>query len=197
MRLILTGVKSSGKSTVGPILAKYLQTDFVDLDDIILGLNREQGRAADTCAEIYKIFGEEEFRRLERLAVSEAAKIEFGVIATGGSTLLDSALRERLKNGSLLFFLRAPASILWSRVSAKALPPFLENEEDPQKAFFNRVELVEKVVMPNCDFVLSVEEHLPQEIALSVFKQLENRIDLIKGEPSGHSKTISGCPCCR
>ncbi|MDC1195612.1 shikimate kinase [Flavobacteriaceae bacterium] len=81
MIVVLLGYMGSGKSTVGQILAKNLDFNFLDLDHYI-----EQNQKV-TISEIFKAKGEIVFRKLESEAVkhlcSQSDKL---VLALGGGT---------------------------------------------------------------------------------------------------------------
>jgi len=66
-RLILTGFMGAGKSTVGPILARELGWKFVDLDNVI------EASSQRTVAEIFRDYGEAEFRRRVEEGAQHAA----------------------------------------------------------------------------------------------------------------------------
>ncbi|MDE2490398.1 MAG: hypothetical protein KGM24_06090, partial [Elusimicrobia bacterium] len=73
----------TGKSAVGRALARRLRRPFSDLD-------AEVERAARApVAEIFARRGETHFRRLERAALSRAARRRGAVVALGGGALLD------------------------------------------------------------------------------------------------------------
>ena len=73
----MIGFMGSGKSTVGPLLAKMLSRSFVDLDANV------EHSAAKTCAEIFADAGEEAFRSLEAQALMALADAEPAVVACG------------------------------------------------------------------------------------------------------------------
>jgi shikimate kinase len=79
----LTGFMGTGKSTVGPALAKKLRRPFADLDALIVK------SAGMSVAEIFARDGEAAFRRHERAALAVAARKGGAVIALGGGTLVD------------------------------------------------------------------------------------------------------------
>ena len=66
---LLTGEVGAGKSTVGPILARELGWKFVDLDNVI------EASSQRTVAEIFRDYGEAEFRRRERDAVFDRPEV--------------------------------------------------------------------------------------------------------------------------
>src|SRR6202522_1413911 len=89
-RLILTGFMGAGKSTVGPILARELGWKFVDLDHVI------ETSSQRTVAEIFRDYGEADFRRRERDAVFTLIGQEDIVLALGGGAVEDDTSRSVL-----------------------------------------------------------------------------------------------------
>ena len=62
-KLIITGFMATGKSSVGPIVARRLGWEFVDVDTAIVA------RAGKPIAQIFADHGEARFRQLEREVV--------------------------------------------------------------------------------------------------------------------------------
>jgi shikimate kinase len=88
--LILTGYMGVGKIAVGRGIAARMGVVFVDLDS---ELEVRQGMPAD---EIRQLFGESRLRILEDDLCREMSLRRSAVISVSGSTLLDTASRERL-----------------------------------------------------------------------------------------------------
>lgn len=81
----LIGPRGVGKSTIGPLLAEQLRTEFIELDKWI-----EQA-AAMPLGEIFNTHGEDYYRRLEREALSKLfATRPDAVFAPGGSVVADA-----------------------------------------------------------------------------------------------------------
>lgn len=89
--IYILGFMGSGKSTVGPLLARSLGWPFIDLDATI-----EAGQAM-TIREIFERAGEPFFREIERAALTEASKAEPAVIALGGGTFVQEANLEFIR----------------------------------------------------------------------------------------------------
>src|ERR1700720_1127267 len=119
-RLILTGFMGAGKSTVGAILARDLGWRFVDLDRVI------EASSKSTVAEIFRDYGEADFRRRERQAVEQLISEEEIVLALGGGTIEDESTRSLLIHspGNCLVFLHAELPDLLARcmVEGKVRP---------------------------------------------------------------------------
>lgn len=97
--IVLTGMPSSGKTTVGNILAKDMGRPLYDIDALIVK------RAGCEISEIFEKFGEEYFRDLESTVIAEeVSPLTGAVIATGGGAILRSENVKNLKkNGKVIF----------------------------------------------------------------------------------------------
>ncbi|HUI64750.1 MAG TPA: shikimate kinase [Bacteroidota bacterium] len=109
-RIFLTGFMASGKSTVGPLLAKELGYQFVDLDREI---ERSAGRRIGT---IFREEGEDVFRRLERDHLQKVAHLDCVVIALGGGALMDKICRQMVAGNGTLIYIRVPVEVILSRL---------------------------------------------------------------------------------
>src|SRR5919201_3601218 len=94
--LVLTGFMGTGKTSVGCALARVLQREFVDMDEVIAA------REGAPISEIFARRGEEYFRRRERELCMELAARENLVIATGGGALVDAANRAQFAHANII-----------------------------------------------------------------------------------------------
>lgn len=81
MKIVLVGYMGSGKSTLGKLLSKKLNINFIDLDDYIIA------QVNMSIPELFKTKGELFFRKKERECLQEllSKKASF-ILATGGGT---------------------------------------------------------------------------------------------------------------
>lgn len=101
--IVLIGMASSGKSTVGKLLAERQERKFYDTDKLIVE------RAGIGVAEIFDNYGEAKFREIEREVVSDIAKESGAVIATGGGTsLFPENVKKLRQNGRFYLLDRSP-----------------------------------------------------------------------------------------
>jgi shikimate kinase len=89
--IILTGMPSCGKSTLGRLLAKELGYDFLDTDDVII---RQNGCPLKDILDNQGLDG---FIRAEEAAVC-SVNVENTVIATGGSVVYSEKTMAHLKS---------------------------------------------------------------------------------------------------
>src|SRR5580658_1705563 len=119
-KLIITGFMATGKSSVGPIVARRLGWEFVDVDTAIIA------RAGKPIAQIFADHGEARFRQLEREVVDyltndhRRCPVCHGphpqVISTGGGVLVDEANCVALKRVGVIVCLTARPEVVAARV---------------------------------------------------------------------------------
>jgi shikimate kinase/3-dehydroquinate synthase len=133
--LFLSGPMGSGKSTLGRAIASRLRVSFVDLDARI---EAEQGAMV---MQIFKECGEPEFRRIERETAERVlAEGRAKVIALGGGTVTDRALRRRFLERGVLVTLRAPVDELVRRVGGAADRPLLARGDQARAVLAGLIE---------------------------------------------------------
>ena len=99
--IVLIGMPSSGKTTVGTLLAERLRRPLIDTD------TETERRTGKTVPELFAEGGEENFRKEERLTVSECARGTGVIIATGGGAPMFPENRAALAgNGFVVLILR-------------------------------------------------------------------------------------------
>ena len=120
-RVALLGLRGAGKSTLGARLAADRGLPFVELD-------REVEREAGTSMqEIWLLYGEAGYRRLERRALLRIAEQHAGgvVLATGGSIVGERETFELLRSRFHCVWLKATAQEHMGRVVAQGdMRPF-------------------------------------------------------------------------
>ena len=97
--LVLTGMPSSGKTTVGRMLAASLGLSFVDSDALIVE------RIGMSIKDFFAARGEAAFRAVESEVLADLAARRMQVIATGGGAILDPRNVEVLRSSGTLLFL--------------------------------------------------------------------------------------------
>ena len=101
MSIILIGMPSCGKSTLGVLLAKRLGYRFVDSDLLI------QEREGRLLHRIIEEDGKEGFIKIENEVNSQIDE-KYAVIATGGSVIYGEEAMENLKRLGKVVYLKIP-----------------------------------------------------------------------------------------
>lgn len=126
--IVLVGMPSSGKTTVGKIIAQKLGFSFVDTDELIV---EKEGRSI---VDIFANDGEQYFRNCETEAIRETAKKQSLVIATGGGAVLKKENIELLKENGKIYFLDRPLDLLLTTDDR----PLSSNKADLKKRYTER-----------------------------------------------------------
>ena len=104
--IILTGMPSSGKTTVGKYLAEKTGKTFVDTDDEIVK------KIGMDIPSYFKAYGEAEFRKVEAEVIKEVSKGNSQIISTGGGAILNPENIRCLKQNGKIYFLNRDLELL-------------------------------------------------------------------------------------
>ena len=128
--IVLIGMPSSGKTTIGKAIAETLDKTFVDIDDEI-----EQVLQIPI-AEYLNETTEEEFRNIEEMVVARIAKETGKVIATGGGTILRQQNIDALRANGKIIFIDRPLHLLQATTNR----PLSSQQEQLQTLYEARYE---------------------------------------------------------
>lgn len=139
-RIFLIGFMGSGKTTFGKKLASLTDRPFYDLDEEIT-------HKIGMCISDYFLkYGEDEFRKQEKEALHELARVQEGIIATGGGTPCFYDNMKWMKSKGITIYLNMPAKALLSRLSGKEREkrPLLQGKDDSQLLTYINTTLTER-----------------------------------------------------
>ena len=107
----LLGLRGAGKTTIGKQLARRQHVRFVELD-------RRIEKAADmSLAEVFSLYGEDRYRRLERESLERVIEENRSIVlATGGGIVASPETYALLKKHATTVWLRATPEDHWNRV---------------------------------------------------------------------------------
>ena len=123
--IVLIGFMGTGKTAVGRVLAKRLNRKLIEIDAVI------EKTAGKTIPDIFKDYGEINFRELEIEAVKQAAAGEKQVIACGGGAVLNTINIDRLRVTGVIINLIARPKIILKRTARENGSRPLLNVEQP------------------------------------------------------------------
>jgi len=169
--LVLTGMMGVGKSTIGTNLAKKLKLKFIDIDKVI------EDREKNNIKEIFKINGEDYFRKIERKITMQILKNNNLVIALGGGAFLDKSIREEIKNTSISFWLDLSVKSIVRRLKNVKKRPLLNKdnlEESINKIYSERKKIYKlSDYRIKCD-LLKIEQVV--EKIINIYENSRNKI---------------------
>ena len=107
--IVLVGMPTSGKSTIGKAIALETGREFFDADAVF------EEKCSLSAADYIRQNGEEAFRKKETEILAFCANRSGAVIATGGGAVLKSENKRTLsRNGRIFFIDRSPEKLLCS-----------------------------------------------------------------------------------
>ena len=122
--LIFLGMMGSGKSSIGSLVAKKLQLNFIDVDNEIeteLGLSIKK---------IFETKGENYFRKLEEKITLKKLKLKPVVISLGGGAFTNRNIRKEVIRNHLSFWLNWSDEILVNRIKNSKKRPLVSNASE-------------------------------------------------------------------
>ncbi len=123
MKIFLIGYMASGKTTIGKKLAKELNMDLIDLDQLI------ESREGRSVSKIFSDGGEALFRGVEMKYLKELISVKSDVlISTGGGTPCFYDNMKDMNASGLTVYLEMDAkSITYRLLNAKGNRPLVNN----------------------------------------------------------------------
>jgi len=170
MKIILTGYRASGKTTVGKLLALLMKVPFYDSDHLVEEI------AGAPIKNIVAHQGWEYFRNQETEVLRQLSAKGDCVIATGGGAILAATNVEILKNTGLLIWLNAPINEIVGRLKTDAQndatrPPFTD-EDIEQETIMIREERL-PVYQKTADIIVNTAGKTAAQIAEEIYHRLQ------------------------
>ncbi|MBB2154881.1 3-dehydroquinate synthase [Gluconacetobacter diazotrophicus] len=123
--VVLVGLMGAGKTTIGRRIAARLGMPFVDADVEI------ERAAGCSIADLFRRYGEAEFRKGEHRVIRRILSGHPLVLATGGGAFMDPVTRAVIRDRATSVWLRCPLPVLVRRVQGRTHRPLL-NEGNPR-----------------------------------------------------------------
>ncbi|MDH7593318.1 MAG: shikimate dehydrogenase [Methanomicrobiales archaeon] len=186
VKIVLTGYRGTGKSSVGRALASLLRLPFIDTDEEI------EEREHRSIGEIFRNEGEAYFRRRER-EVIRALRDKEGVIATGGGVVLDPENVEHLRAHGDIFLLYASERTIRERIMNSDRPPLTDlGFEGEVSALLERRKIH---YLSAADFCINTDEGTVEEICHGIRRiTMEGSTGISERERALRFRVFQGLP---
>ncbi len=163
MNVIMIGMPGCGKSTVGVLLAKALELDFVDCDLII------QKKHGASLQKIINERGTDGFLAVEEEVLCGVDATD-SVVATGGSAVYSDRAMRHLKKDSVTLYLKLPYAEIERRLTnIKTRGVAIQKGKTLRDLYDERVPLYERYA----DITLDAD-------GLDIEKTVEKAVTLLK-----------------
>jgi len=149
MRIYLLGLMGSGKTTIGKKLAKKLNYQFVDLDEVI------EQKYGCSIAEYFEKYGEDSFRVVEQQTLRESFQHNDAVVSTGGGVPCFFNNMDEILEFGVSIYLMADVNLLVQRLkggtdqrpliknkSIEELKEYLKQMTVKREVFYKRANLI-------------------------------------------------------
>ena len=162
--IVLLGMMGSGKSTIGYLLSKNINLNFIDVDKFI---EKETGLKIH---EIFRKKGEVYFRNLEEKTTLKLLKGKRKIVALGGGGFLNKNIRREILKSHISFWLSWKNSTIINRILNNKKRPiaFNSNENDLKKIINER-----SSIYAEADFKINCETLTKNMIVKNVIKIYE------------------------
>jgi shikimate kinase len=128
----LVGFMAAGKTTLARALAKRLDWQAVDVDELI------EAREHESVAEIFAHHGEAYFRAAERAVLASQLASRHLVVATGGGTFADVQNRAAINRDGVSVWLDVPLDRLVARMPVDGRRPLAGDRASLERLYHQR-----------------------------------------------------------
>jgi shikimate kinase len=163
--LVLLGMMGSGKSTIGSLISKKLNVNFIDVDNLI------EKNANMKILEIFEKKGEAFFRNLEEKITIELLNTSNNVISLGGGSFINEKIRKEVIMNNISFWLSWNTKMLLNRIK--------KNKKRPIAFNLNTNELIELItkrskIYSKAKFKINCNKLTKNEIVIKILKLYEH-----------------------
>ena len=162
--LVFLGMMGSGKSSIGAMVSKKLNIQFIDIDNLI------EEHAGMTISEIFEENGEEYFRNLEEKITIKSLKHKKVVVSLGGGGFINGRIRKDVLTNHFSFWLNWDDLVLIKRIKgSKKRPLASKSTEQEIKVIINK----RKKIYSKADFKINCNKLTKSEIVKTIIKTYE------------------------
>jgi shikimate kinase len=169
--ILLVGLIGSGKTSVGKRLAQKLCLPFVDGDQEI------EKASGLSIIDVFKCFGEEEYRAGETRIMKRLLSTPPCVLASGGGAFVAEQTRKIAKEKAITIWLKADVDILYNRTSGRKRRPFLQCSDSKIKNKLQKYIQEEYPFYNQADIIVETKDEAVDKTVNRVIEALEKFID--------------------
>lgn len=162
--IVLIGMRGSGKSTIGRLLAQRLNREHLEMDEIIakkIGL---------TIPEIVQKHGWQFFRDQESKVAYKISASDGKIISTGGGVVEREKNLAALKKNGVLVFLKASNKTLLERAGSDKNRPALTDKKSKQEEIVKLLKKRQILYEGAADIIIDTDKLNPERAAEKICK---------------------------
>jgi len=170
LNVYLVGPMGAGKSTIGKYLARELNIEFYDTDQVI-----EELSGADI-SWIFDVEGEDGFRRRERKTIDDLTQKLGIVLATGGGAVIDIENRNRLAARGTVVYLHTTVEQQMKRTMRDKRRPELQQENFGSDDMLELMQARDPLYREIADIIVETDGRTVRAVAAEVIRILDEEI---------------------
>ena len=162
--LVFLGMMGSGKSSIGSLVSKNLNINFIDVDYEI------EKKTGLEVSQIFEKKGEKFFREIEEIETLKILKNTNTVISLGGGAFLNNKIKKEVLNNHISFWLNWNVKTLVDRIKDSKKRPIAH------KSSINQIEeLIKKrsIIYSKAMYKIDCENLTKSEIVKNIIKIYE------------------------
>ena len=162
--LVFLGMMGSGKSSIGALVSKKLNINFIDIDKEI------EKKLGMTISEIFQKNGEKYFRKIEETITLNLLRKNKSVISLGGGAFLNNKIKREILENHLSFWLNWEVGTLIGRIkNSKKRPLAFKITENKLKELIKKRSIIYSEAM----YKINCENLTKNEIAKNIINIYE------------------------
>lgn len=161
--IVLIGFMGCGKTTIGTKLAYKLKYSFIDSDKEI------ESHSGTNINQIFDMYGEAYFRKLENEVIKNIYKLHKYVIATGGGIIKNKSNIDLLKQNGIILYLKASASCIYNNIKDDESRPLLKTD-NKILAIENLLSQRTELYTNYSDLIIDVDNRTVDEVIDEIIK---------------------------
>lgn len=168
MNIVLIGFMGVGKSAIGHQLAKQLNMNFLDTDELIEKTEKM------SISDIFAKKGEPHFRDLETEVIKTLQDYDNFIISTGGGMVLREENVKMLKEIGPLVLLWAEPNVVFERVKNETHRPLIE-DEDKKKKIEQILESRREIYHKISDLIVDTSQYSVEESVKRIINYVQTK----------------------
>ena len=163
--LVFLGMMGSGKSSIGSLVSKKLNIDFIDVD------NKIEKKIGLKISKKFEKEGEKYFREIEEIETLKYLKNKKTVIALGGGAFLNNKIKKEVLDNHISFWLYWDIKTLVNRIKDSTKRPIVHKSSKIEIE-----ELIKKrsIIYSKAMYKIDCENLTKNEIVKKIIKIYDN-----------------------
>lgn len=164
MNIVLIGMPTSGKSTIGKYLSESIGLKFIDTDKLV------EEKVGMNLPDFIKKYGRENFKKFEKEAIL-SIKTSTSIISTGGSVIYEPEIMQFLQSLGTVVYLNEKFEVVRERLAQSNRVLMVKEGQTLQELYNERAPLYEKYA--NCTI------HVNEKSNRDIFNEIATKLFFI------------------